>query len=197
MTGGPTTKPSAALGFLTVLEDDELGIFGGYLLVNSTGRPLEFHCTAPVKPNRAQEILYGPTLRPYLYGEQIGATLLEQTKQPPPLVLTDSTPALAVRAHVQTPVALIALGDSPGTALRIADGNDASLVDGDGTDPARVGPYSVVVHNAHASDLSAVEELIGGSCAIDLLEPFERIRAAICEAQRIGGSAPRGALRIA
>ena len=42
------------------------------MLLNLAGRPLEFHCTAPVKPNRVQQILYGPSLQPYLYGEQIG-----------------------------------------------------------------------------------------------------------------------------
>ena len=65
------------LGFLTVVEDQKSGLFGGYLVLNSAGRPLEFHCTAPVKPTRAQEILYGPTLKSYLYGEQIGKTLLD------------------------------------------------------------------------------------------------------------------------
>jgi hypothetical protein len=59
---------SAALGFLAVVEHELHGLFGGYLLLNATGRPLEFHCTAPVRPNRAQQILYGPTLEPYLYG---------------------------------------------------------------------------------------------------------------------------------
>ena len=48
------------LGFLTVLEHPQHGLFGGYLLLNLAGRPVEFHCTAPVKPNRAQQILYGP-----------------------------------------------------------------------------------------------------------------------------------------
>ena len=62
---------SRLMGFLTVVEHPEFGLFGGYLLLNWAGRPLEFHCTAPLKPNRAQEILYGPTLEPFLYGEQM------------------------------------------------------------------------------------------------------------------------------
>ena len=49
------------------------------VLLNAAGRPLEFHCTAPIKPNRAQEILYGPTLESFLYGEQIGQTLIGQS----------------------------------------------------------------------------------------------------------------------
>src|SRR5438067_12582257 len=93
----PSTKSADCLGFLTVVENAELGLLGGYLLLNAAGRPLEFHCTAPVKPNRTQEILYGPTLKPYLYGEQIGRTLLEKSKLKPIIVCTDSEPVLAVR----------------------------------------------------------------------------------------------------
>ena len=87
-------KPKPALGFLTVVEHPQHGLFGGYLLLNLAGRPLEFHCTAPIKPNRAQEILYGPTLESYLYGEQIGCTLLGQAKIEPLAVFTDRPPAL-------------------------------------------------------------------------------------------------------
>src|SRR5262245_24885564 len=111
-----TTKPLASLGFLTVVEHVELGLLGGYLLLNASGRPLEFHCTAPVKPNRAQEILYGPTLKPYLYGEQIGRTLLARSKLTPVLVCTDSEAMLAVRDHTHIPVALVAPGGVGATA---------------------------------------------------------------------------------
>ena len=89
-----------ALGFLTVVEHQQYGLFGGYLLLNPAGRPLEFHCTAPIKPNRAQQILYGPTLESFLYGEQIGRTLLEKAKIEPSLVCTDRQPALAARQHL-------------------------------------------------------------------------------------------------
>ena len=99
--------PKPALGFLTVLDDPEHGLFGGYLLLNLAGRPLEFYCTAPIKPNRAQQILYGPTLESFLYGEQIGGTLLEQAKIEPLVVCTDCLPALAVRELVSIPVALV------------------------------------------------------------------------------------------
>ena len=100
-------KSAAALGFLTVCEHEGQGLFGGYLLLNTAGRPLEFYCTTPIRPNRAQEILYGATLKPYLYGEQIGQTLLEKAKTKPLLVFTDVEPVLAVRDYVSHPVALV------------------------------------------------------------------------------------------
>ena len=75
-------KPALCLGFLTVVENETLGLIGGYLLLNAAGRPLEFHCTAPVKPSRTQEILYGPTLRPYLLAEVIGQALVAGSELP-------------------------------------------------------------------------------------------------------------------
>src|SRR5438046_361190 len=100
-------KAVPCLGFLTVVENAELGLIGGYLLLNTAGRPLEFHCTAPVKPHRTQEILYGPTLKPYLYGEQIGQALLVKSKLTPLVVCTDIEPVLAVREFTEFPVVLL------------------------------------------------------------------------------------------
>src|SRR5688572_22538014 len=102
-----STRSAACLGFLTVIEQAELGLLGGYLVLNAAGRPLEFHCTAPVKPNRAQEILYGTTLQPFLYGEQIGQTLLARSKATPIVVCTDSEPVLAARDFTHVPLVLV------------------------------------------------------------------------------------------
>ena len=100
-------RTQMAWGFLTILDSDEQGLIGGYLVLNQTGRPLEFHCTAPVKANRAQQILFGPTLQPYLYGEQIGQTLVAKGSARPTVVYTDVEPALAMRDFVDMPVALV------------------------------------------------------------------------------------------
>jgi hypothetical protein len=99
------SKP--AIGFLTVVDHPQHGLFGGYLVLNLAGRPLEFHCTAPIKPNRAQQILYGPTLEAFLYGEQIGATLLGHAKTDPLVVCTDREPVLSLRDMVDVPVVLV------------------------------------------------------------------------------------------
>ena len=101
------------MGFLTVVEHPQYGLFGGYLILNTAGRPLEFHCTAPIRPNRAQEILYGPTLESFLYGEQIGQTLISQGSASPLVICTDREPALAAREHVSTPLVLVLPPESP------------------------------------------------------------------------------------
>ena len=108
-------KSPPALGFLTVLEHPQHGLMGGYLVLNRAGRPLEFHCTAPLKPNRAQQILYGPTLEPYLFGEQIGQALVAKSQVEPLMICTDLRPAMAVRSLVSAPVALVLADGDTGT----------------------------------------------------------------------------------
>ena len=95
------------LGFLTVVEHPQHGLFGGYLLLNLAGRPVEFHCTAPVKPNRAQQILYGPTLDDFIYGEQIGITLFHHAKANPLAICTDREPVLALAGLIDVPETLV------------------------------------------------------------------------------------------
>src|SRR6185437_14451874 len=104
MMGQRDGKLLSALGFLTVVPNEQHGLFGGLLVLDSGGRPLEFHCTAPVKTNRAQEILFGATLEPYLYGEQIGQTLVAAARQKPVVICTDLAAMLAVREHIDMPV---------------------------------------------------------------------------------------------
>ena len=158
---------AVAFGFLTAVESPAHGLFGGYLLVDAAGRPLEFHCTAPVKVSRAQAILYGPTLHGHLHGRQIGGALLAEGGVAPVVVLTDQEPMLQVRPHTGLPVALVTRGGS-GDPSGFTIG--AAHVGPSGGDAAR-----------QAAIRGRLEQL---GAAVDLCEPFERIRAAIDEAQR-------------
>lgn len=187
-------KLTETLGFFTVVEHAPLGLFGGYLLLNLLGRPLEFHCTTPVKPSRAQEILYGPTLAPYLYGELIGQALVNKASHKPLAVLTDVPGALALRMHAAMPVALVepeASADADGL-----DTGSAQAVwrhDGAHRGPApalvrfRVGANALAVDPVYLADREQIAQRLQGlDPAFDLAEPFARIREAIEEAQRGG-----------
>jgi hypothetical protein len=121
-------KALPTIGFLTVVENEQWGITGGLLILNVAGRPLEFHCTAPLKPNRAQEILYGPTLRPFLYGEQIGQTLLSKTKSETLFICTDVEPAMGAREAISLPMILMR-GDAETRSAEAADANRSFRVD--------------------------------------------------------------------
>lgn len=96
-----------AVGFLTTVATVSHGVFGGYLLVDEVGRPLEFHCTAPVRVSRAQEILYGPTLFGELHGRRIGGSLVAAAGVRPRLVLVESEQMLQLQDETDVPVAAI------------------------------------------------------------------------------------------
>jgi hypothetical protein len=157
-----------SFGFLTTVESPTHGLFGGYLVVDPLGRPLEFHCTAPVKVSRAQQILYGPTLHGHLHGRQVGGALLAEGKAKPAVVLTDSEAMLHVRPHTKLSVALVRRYEEGAVTEGFALG--ATLV------------------SPHADDAEKAAELEARlttlAAAVDLCEPFERIRAALDEAAR-------------
>jgi hypothetical protein len=187
------TQSLPSLGFLTVVEHEQHGLFGGYLVLTLGGRPLEFHCTAPVKPNRAQQILFGPTLQSYLYGEQIGQTLINKAAAKPLVVCTDLGPALSVRDFISLPVAWI-LPPSSGE-----DGADSlpERVRFDGPHPElpgmvgmRLGRNRLAVAAGRSDDRQEIAQRLESLAeSFDLAEPFARIREAIEEAQRGSRSA--------
>ena len=173
------TTPAACLGFLTVVGITPHGLIGGYLLLNLAGRPLEFHCTAPVNPSRAQQILYGPTLESFLYGEQMGATLIRKATQTPLVLLVDQKAALAVREHIEIPTGLV-FGElaTEQSSAPIQSGN------------VGIGRRQISTASRFASDREAIiARLAGLDELIDLAEPFGRIREAIAEAQRMTAKA--------
>lgn len=162
-------EESFRLGFLTAIEDVERGFVGGLLVTNRFGRPLEFQCTAPVKPNRAQQILYGTTLRPYIMGELIGRTLIEKVAVKPHVVLVDSIDVLDLRLNVSLIVACLA-------------GAGANK-----TETIRLGKHQVMVHPDFEADLIELQrhsKLL--TAEADFSEPFERVREALSETVRHG-----------
>ena len=152
------------LGFLTAIEVPDKGYVGGLLVTNHFGRPLEFQSTVPIKPNPTQEILYGPTLEPFLLGELIATTLIEKSGVKPHLVLTDREQILALREHISSPVAWVKLEDKKSKAAAISAGESAPVdvdsssnqqaaaasdVSPPGTDPAISMSAAAVEQEAH------------------------------------------------
>ena len=193
-------KSKGGLGFLTVIDHPQHGLCGGYLVLNRCGRPLEFHCTTPIKPNRAQEILYGPTLKPFLYGEQIGQALLSKSKSETLLICTDQEAALAVSDYTEVPVVLVLSHAAPPTAEtpRIdhasTAGDRAAEVTRrlDAAHPGSpvlycfgLGRNELALPDGSAEKSKQIAERLGGLAeSFDLSEPFSRIREAIEEAER-------------
>lgn len=93
--------------FLAITEVSNLGFCGGLLILNLGGRPIEFHCTAPVSANRAQEILYGATLKEFITCDQIAASLLDKAKTKPDLILIDDQDVSGFSVQVDTPIVFV------------------------------------------------------------------------------------------
>lgn len=153
------TKDKAnKFGYLLVVEGDDLGLTGGYLIVSEQGRPLEFHCTETIHPNRAQEILFGATLRPYLIAEQIGGALLKRAQFKADLLIVNDP--IAIEAGERHEIKTICL-------------NDDHPVE------------SSAASHQYRTEVQALVDQLGKS--IDLNEPFGRVSEAVREACRFHG----------
>jgi hypothetical protein len=165
-------SPPPTFGFLTVVEQNEWGIMGGLLVVNAGGRPCEFHCTAPVKATRTQEILYGRTLKPFLCGEQIGPALMAKAKTEPLVVFTNHTDLITLRDFISVPVVLV-------------DVNHYGDVGEENLHAFELGKHRVAIENRYSTDQTTVcDQWRVHAISLDLTEPFERIRNALEEAQK-------------
>jgi len=172
------TTAAQNLGFLTVLHETA-GYVGGYLVVNTWGRPLEFRLSTAVQPNRVQQILYGGALQPYICAELIGKTLLEKSSVTPRLVITDRPAVLDLRFHVEIPVLLLQPADGPLASL---GSMRAKCVRS-----AENGHAALFCHDRFPEDAAAARQIIERlDDSLELTEPFTRIREAISEARKMG-----------
>lgn len=82
-------EASTLYAYLTVTGDLQSGLVGGALVIDSRGRPVEFHCTEPVLVSRADEILYGATLTPHIFCDRIATSLLARLAGKGAMVIID------------------------------------------------------------------------------------------------------------
>jgi hypothetical protein len=196
-------ETGTTFGYLSAVESPEHGFFGGYLLISPLGRPLEFHCTAPVLPSRAQRILYGATLESYLLAERIGDALLVAAKQSPQLILTDRGEFAPLRRKVAVPLTLVRPANDSrsvaalhaGTTCETHASSDCSLAESNDdrswSSRIRIRDWFMQLPIGFESEESVVAELAELLMGrVDLIEPFDRIHEAIREAQRIGARGP-------
>lgn len=171
---------SNAFGFITIRHHTEHGYFGGLLVINPHGRPLEFHCTLPVKPTRAQTILYGPTLNDFVCGEQIARTLITRSKVAPQIVFADSLPILSLRNLISEPIVYVEEASRREPArgpLVLPPESDRKLKS------FRLGDIHLAVDAAYSDDIDSITSLWkAADPQIDLSEPFGRIAEALAEA---------------
>ena len=186
---------SATLGFVSVRLHAEHGYFGGYLVLNHRARPLEFHCTLPVKPSRAQTLLYGPTLEEFVCGEQIARALVTKAKLKPDLLVVDSAAALGLAQVCDLPLVQLCteVAISPACERlllpKIAAGPAGSQDDVD-CRHLHVGDYEFALPaNTQVTDATLKQIIAQLAAHFDLREPFQRIVEALVEAHPIAKAA--------
>src|SRR5438876_10776351 len=97
------------IGFLGYREfDDGKAYRGAILITDECSKPLEFRCTAPVRPTQLQRTLYGKSLLPHVLAELIGAPLISSVREKPQLILIADEAYFDVRHKVSAPVIRVA-----------------------------------------------------------------------------------------
>lgn len=165
------------LGFLTIQQEQGAWL-GGYLVTNAWARPLEFRLTSAVQPSRVQQILYGPTLEPHLVADLIGKTLLEKTAVAAQVVICDHPHATLLAGKVDSAMTLLATGELPEGFKSLPGGPDWAS--------------KLCVQAGDTIGGETASHVLGSiPVAVDLAEPFQRLREAMQEARRLGGALPR------
>lgn len=170
----PDQTTHATFGFIHVIDLPTVGLCGGLLIVSHLGRPLEFHCTAPCPPNRAQQIMYGETYRGFVFTDQIGAALVDSAKHLPSAYLTCSPDMLPIGELVDPPVVLAEILDTE------------KPFDGSGVPQFKLGDIQFSCVNLERTQTETLRwhiEKFHSKLPVD--EPFERISQAIEEAHAV------------
>jgi hypothetical protein len=155
------------LAYIDVAVFSDGSIRGGILTTDIQTRPYEFRITSPIKPTQMQQILYGTSLKDYVYGELICAPLVKATKEKLSMVLAREPYILAMRPLVPVPVILIR--------------QDSKSAD------ERIKPVNFSSHKNYQNELSFAQTILTPVMqTVDLVEPFDRLKLALNEAHRMG-----------
>lgn len=146
----------------------------------------------PVKPSRAQELLYGSTLDAFVCGEQIAKALVTKAKVRPQVVLTDCAAVLALRSVSDVAVAQLLPSKPQASTAEAAEPSSFVLPCGCAGELAcvRVGPWQLATLAGDAETERQLSETLyhlGSNC--DVHEPFQRIVEALLEAHPIARAA--------
>lgn len=165
-------ETSIRLGFVDIAVFQDGSIRGGILVTDSETRPYEFRVTSPVKPTPLQQVLYGSSLREYVYGELICAPLIKAAKENLTLVLVKESNLLAIRdaGEIAVPIILIS--------------QDAKTINpNDGK--SNVKPLAISSHRKYQGEEVWAQTILSQIMQHhDLMEPFERVHTALTEVHK-------------
>lgn len=163
-----------AIGFLGYREFDDGEAYRSAILVTDEwSKPLEFRCTAPVRPTQLQRTLYGKSLLPHVLTELIAAPLISSVRERPQLILITDDAYFDVRHKVSTPVIRVARNSAMKAKQDDQAKTKSRLLQ------SAYGKFAQVEIEAHwkfSGDLDScrdrLRDLFG---RWDLTEPFQRV----------------------
>ncbi len=159
------------LGYIVVVNREDKGYVGGYLCADEQGYPLEFWHTTAVKTDPLQELIYGNTLKPHLFGRNIAGTLLKG-RDLPTVLLTEDESLYKGFAEPEVPILLIR-----------RDRNEDDPIQSHTSRTIQTGQAPLIVC-WHIEDQETIENVIPRLEEVNLLEPFERIQKVLDELDR-------------
>ncbi len=164
------------VAFLGYLELDNGASYRGAILVTDDwGKPLEFRCTAPVKPTAVQRTLYGSTLMPHVLVALIAKPLIDALIEEPVAVLVSESMFLDLRHNVDVPVVRVRRQGNEVKVTAEDDGQTNQIFVMD-CESGRFDPVIVEAHWKFPDDTNScavlLKELFG---RWDVIEPFDRL----------------------
>jgi hypothetical protein len=165
----------SSIGSLGYREFDNGQAYRGAILVTDDwSKPLEFRCTAPVRPTQFQRTLYGKALLPHVLTELIGVPLISSVREKPQLILIVDEAYFDVRHKVTEPVIHVArsIGSNGGKPDQQPKSKSLLLQSASG----KFAQVEIEAHWKFPSDIeSAGERLRDLFGRWDLIEPFQRL----------------------
>ena len=173
MNSQSATQPSKTIGFLGFKEFENSNAYRGAILVTDIlGKPIEFRCTAPVRPSPLQRTLYGSSLIPHILAELIGLPLLSSINEKPEIILVADERYFELRHKISIPLIQATKACLKPTQ---SAGNDASIFTLKPVDN-KFPQIDIHTNSRFQVDLESCGDLLRDLCGQwDLTEPFQRL----------------------
>ncbi len=173
------------LAFITLAEVEDGVLRGGILVTDAHGKPVEFRCTSPIRPNTVQRTLYGGTLMQHIAVELVGKPLVQAVQTSPDVVLVQQEEFLSLRTKCEKP---LLLARRQGEEIQLSEENNKSQLEELLSSPSgKFAPVVVTCHWDYPNDIVQCKEGLGwmfSNC--DLVEPFERVKTALAKVHEQG-----------
>ena len=163
---------------------DNTGLMGAALAIDCQGIPVEFRCSAPIRPTALQQALYGHLIHHHIAIDLCGRPLLHSLESEPAVCLVEAVSLFDLQQDLSLPVFHVERANESHRAGRFhQDGNRSSV--GGAENVVRIdsvtglGPI-LLKCNPHwhppVEEYIRLLERISANC--DLMEPFDRLTAA-------------------